>query len=259
MESAVPVLKIRLIPSLLLLNGRCVKGVRFRDFRDVGSPVTAARVYDAQGADELLFLDITASVENRSTLFDVVARTAEECLMPLTVGGGIRSLADIRTLLRSGADKVSINTAAVERPAFIREAAATFGRQCVMVSIDCRGRADGHHEVVIRRGTEATGRDALEWAQEAEAEGAGEILVTSVDREGTRQGYDLELTRAVAKSVRVPVIAAGGAGSLQHLVDGITAGGASAVSAASLFHFTDQSVIKAKAYMRNAGVDVRPS
>jgi cyclase len=253
------VLKVRLIPSLLLLNGRCVKGVRFADFRDVGHPITAARVYDAQGADELLFLDITASVENRSTLFEVVARAAEECFMPLTVGGGIRSLADIRTLLRSGADKVSINTAAAERPVFIREAAETFGRQCVMVSIDCRRRDDGRYEVMTRRGQEATGRDPLAWAQEAEAHGAGEILLTAVDREGTRQGYDLELTRAVVKGVRVPVIAAGGAGSLQHLVDGVAVGGASAVSAASLFHFTDQSVIKAKAYMRNAGLDVRPS
>jgi len=253
------VLKIRLIPSLLLLNGRCVKGVRFADFRDVGHPITAARVYDAQGADELLFLDITASVENRSTLFEVVARAAEECFMPLTAGGGVRSLGDIRTLLRCGADKVSINTAAVERPAFIREAAETFGRQCIMLSIDCRRRADGRYEVVTRRGQEATGRDPLAWAQEAEAHGAGEILLTALDREGTRQGYDVELTRAVAKGVRVPVIAAGGAGSLQHLVDGVAAGGASAVSAASLFHFTDQSVIKAKAYMRNAGLDVRPS
>jgi imidazole glycerol-phosphate synthase subunit HisF len=252
------VLKVRLIPSLLLLDGRCVKGVRFRDFRDVGHPVTAARVYDAQGADELLFLDITASVERRSTLFDAVARTAEECFMPLTVGGGVRSLADIRTLLRSGADKVSVNTAAVERPAFIREAAETFGRQCVMVSIDCRSLGDGRHEVVVRRGSEPTGRDPVEWALEAEGQGAGEILLTSVDREGTRQGYDLELTRAVAKRVRIPVIAAGGVGSLQHLVDGVAVGGASAVSAASLFHFTDQSVIKAKAYMRNAGLDVRP-
>ena len=252
-------LKVRLIPSLLLLNGRCVKGVRFADFRDVGHPITAARVYDAQGADELLFLDITASVENRSTLFEVVARAAEECFMPLTAGGGVRSLGDIRTLLRCGADKVSINTAAVERPAFIREAAETFGRQCIMLSIDCRRRADGRYEVVTRRGQEATGRDPLAWAQEAEAHGAGEILLTALDREGTRQGYDVELTRAVAKGVRVPVIAAGGAGSLQHLVDGVAAGGASAVSAASLFHFTDQSVIKAKAYMRNAGLDVRPS
>ena len=252
-------LKVRLIPSLLLLNGRCVKGVRFADFRDVGHPITAARVYDAQGADELLFLDITASVENRSTLFEVMARAAEECFMPLTAGGGVRSLGDIRTLLRCGADKVSINTAAVERPAFIREAAETFGRQCIMVSIDCRRRADGRYEVVTRRGQDATGRDPLAWAQEAEAHGAGEILLTALDREGTRQGYDVELTRAVAKGVRVPVIAAGGAGSLQHLVDGVAAGGASAVSAASLFHFTDQSVIKAKAYMRNAGLDVRPS
>jgi len=253
------VLKVRLIPSLLLLNGRCVKGVRFADFRDVGHPITAARVYDAQGADELLFLDITASVENRSTLFEVMARAAEECFMPLTAGGGVRSLGDIRTLLRCGADKVSINTAAVERPAFIREAAETFGRQCIMLSIDCRRRADGRYEVVTRRGQDATGRDPLAWAQEAEAHGAGEILLTALDREGTRQGYDVELTRAVAKGVRVPVIAAGGAGSLQHLVDGVAAGGASAVSAASLFHFTDQSVIKAKAYMRNAGLDVRPS
>ncbi|HYV68344.1 MAG TPA: glycosyl amidation-associated protein WbuZ [Myxococcales bacterium] len=252
-------LKVRLIPSLLLLNGRCVKGVRFADFRDVGHPITAARVYDAQGADELLFLDITASVENRSTLFEVVARAAEECFMPLTAGGGVRSLGDIRTLLRCGADKVSINTAAVERPAFIREAAETFGRQCIMLSIDCRRRADGRYEVVTRRGQDATGRDPLAWAQEAEAHGAGEILLTALDREGTRQGYDVELTRAVAKGVRVPVIAAGGAGSLQHLVDGVAAGGASAVSAASLFHFTDKSVIKAKAYMRNAGLDVRPS
>jgi cyclase len=252
------VLKVRLIPSLLLLNGRCVKGVRFADFRDVGHPITAARVYNAQGADELLFLDITASVENRATLFEVVARAAEECFMPLTAGGGIRTLADIRTLLRSGADKISINTAAVEHPSFIREAAETFGRQCIMVSIDCRRHDGGRYEVVTRRGRDTTERDPVGWAQEVEAQGAGEILLTAVDREGMRRGYDLELTRAVAKSVRVPVITAGGAGSLQHLVDGVVSGGASAVSAASLFHFTDQSVIKAKAFMRNAGLDVRP-
>jgi len=252
------VLKIRLIPSLLLLNGRCVKGVQFDNFRDVGHPVTAARVYDAQGADELLFLDITASLENRATLYGLVARTAEECFMPLTVGGGVRTLADIRTLLQSGADKVAINTAAVERPEFVREAAEVFGRQCIVVSIDYR-RVDGErHEVFIRRASQATGLDPLRWAQEAEAWGAGEILLTSIDREGIGQGYDLELTRSVAKAVRIPVIASGGVGSLQHLVDGVTLGGASAVSAASLFHFSDQSVIKAKAYMRNAGLDVRP-
>jgi len=250
-------LKVRLIPSLLLREGRCVKGVRFGSFRDTGNPVTAAKIYDAQGADELLFLDITASTQKRSILFNIVARTAEECFMPLCVGGGIRTTEDIRKLLLVGADKVSINTAALEKPAFINEAAEIFGNQCIVVSIDARKRSDGAYEVFSHCGTKATGKNPVEWAEEAVAQGAGEILITSINMEGTRKGYDLELVRAVAGAVEVPVIASGGVGTLQDLVDGIRKGHASAVSAASIFHFTDQSVIKARTFMREAGLDVR--
>jgi cyclase len=249
-------LKARIIPSLLLREGRCVKGVQFQNFRDTGNPVTAAKIYDAQGADELLFLDITASTEKRKILFDVVTRTAEECFMPLCVGGGIRTVEDIRKLLLSGADKVSINTAAVERPEFINEAAEVFGNQCIVASIDVR-KQDGKYEVYSHCGTTATGLDAVKWAKEAVAQGAGELLVTSIDREGTRKGYDLELISSIADAVEVPVIASGGVGTLQDLVDGIKKGHASAVCAASIFHFTDQNIIKARTYMKQAGIDVR--
>ncbi|MDD2655139.1 MAG: glycosyl amidation-associated protein WbuZ [Candidatus ainarchaeum sp.] len=250
-------LKVRIIPSLLLREGRCVKGVKFRDFRDTGNPVTAAKIYDAQGADELLFLDITASTEKRSILFDIVSKTAEACFMPLCVGGGIRSIEDIRKLLLVGADKVSINTAALDRPEFINEAAEVFGNQCIVASIDVRKRVDGEYEVFSDCGTKARGIGPVEWAKEAVAQGAGEILLTSIDQEGTRKGYDLGLIRMVADTVEVPVIASGGVGSLQDLVDGIVRGHASAVSAASIFHFTDQSIIKARTYMKEAGLDVR--
>jgi cyclase len=253
------VLKRRLIPSLLLKTGRCIKTIRFDSIRDVGNPVTAARVYDAQGADELIFLDITASDEGRDTLFDVVAQTAEQCFMPLTVGGGVRTVADIRRLLQAGADKVSINTAAVERPDFIREAGDMFGRQCIVISIDAKRQPPEQYEVYTYRGTQPTGLHPVEWAQQMADYGAGEILITAIDRDGTMEGYDLDLVRAVADAVTVPVIASGGCGTLQHLVEGITVGHASAVTAASLFHFTDQSVIKAKTFMKVAGLDVRPA
>ena len=232
-----------------------VKGVRFADYRDVGHPVTTARVYDAQGADELLFLDISATSEKRQTLFDVVSRTADNCFMPLTVGGGVRTMDDVRALLLAGADKVSINTEAVLRPEFVHEAADRFGSQCVVVSIDVKGSLAGR---VWTHGAQTpTVFDAVTWARRVAELGAGEIILTSIDREGTRTGYDLELTRAVADAVDVPVVASGGVGKLDDLVDGIRTGHASAVAAASLFHFTDQSVIKARAYMRQAGVEMR--
>ena len=248
-------LKVRLIPTLLLKNGRMVKGRQFTEFRDVGHPVTTAKVYDAQGADELLFLDITASRDERGILFDVIQRTASACFMPLTVGGGVRTADDIRQLLLAGADKVSINTEAVRRPEFVREAARRFGSQCITVSIDVRGSDPG--EVWTHSGTERSGRQPVEWAREAAALGAGEIIVQSIDREGTRAGYDLALTRAVSDAVTVPVVASGGVGRLEDLVDGVTTGGASAVSAGSIFHFTDQSVIKARAFMTHAGLAMR--
>ena len=251
-------LKVRLIPSLLLREGRCIKTVRFAGTRDTGNPVTAARVYDAQGADELLFLDVSASLEARAPLFDVIGQTAEQCFMPLAVGGGVRALTDVRRLLQGGADKVAINTAAVETPDLIERAAATFGSQCVMVSIDARRLPTGGYEVYTHGATRPTGRNPVAWAQEITARGAGELLITAVDRDGTMEGYDLDLVRAVADAVSVPVIAAGGCGTLQHLVDGVRQGHASAVAAASIFHFTDQSVIKAKSFMQVAGVDVRP-
>jgi imidazole glycerol-phosphate synthase subunit HisF len=232
-----------------------VKGVRFAGYRDVGHPVTTAKVYDAQGADELLFLDIEATGEERATLFDVVSRTADECFMPLTVGGGIRSVDDVRALLLAGADKVSINTAAVRRPELVTEAALRFGSQCVVVAIDVSGSLDG--KVCTHGGRVETELNPVEWALRAAALGAGEIIVTSIDREGTRTGYDLELTRALADALTVPVVASGGVGRLDDLVDGVRVGHASAVAAASIFHFTDQSVIKARSYMRQAGLDVR--
>ena len=250
-------LKKRLIPSLLLQNGRCVKGIHFDNMRDVGNPVTAARVYDAQGADELFFLDISASHENRSALLHIIRETAEQCFMPLTVGGGVRSVDEIRDLLLAGADKVSINTAALQRPEFIREAARKFGSQCVVVAMDVR-KENGDYRIYTHGGRNATDWHPLEWAKAAVAHGAGELLVVSIDRDGTREGYDLELLRMIADAVSVPVVAAGGCGTLEHFVQAIREGHASAVSAASIFHFTDQSPIKARYYMQVAGLDVRP-
>jgi cyclase len=247
----------RLIPCLDVKDGRVVKGVRFVDLADAGDPVEAAIAYDRQGADELVFLDIAASHEGRAIILDVVRRTAEAIFMPLTVGGGIGSLDDIRTLLRAGADKISLNTAAVARPALIREAAERFGSQCIVVAIDARRRPGGF-EVYTHGGRQATGRDAVAWAAEAAARGAGEILLTSMDRDGTRDGYDLELTAATAAAVTVPVIASGGVGSLAHLYDGLTAGRADAALAASIFHFGEFTVADAKKYLRERGVPVRP-
>jgi cyclase len=291
----------RIIPCLDVKGGRVVKGVRFVNLRDAGDPVEAALAYDAQGADELVFLDITASHENRSIMLDVVARTAEGIYMPLTVGGGIRSIDDVRVLLRAGADKISLNTSALERPALIREAAERFGSQCIVVAIDarCHTRRDKSSGSASRRtsalpqagpseasvavrgergsasravkssgemvrwsvythgGRRPTGRDAVEWAREATRLGAGEILLTSMDRDGTKDGYDLDLTRAISEAVDVPIIASGGAGSLEHLWEGLVAGAADAVLAASIFHFGIHTVAEAKAYLRERGVAVR--
>lgn len=253
----------RIIPCLDVKDGRVVKGVRFEGLRDAGDPVEAAAAYDAQGADELTFLDITASAEARGILLDVVRRTAEAVFMPLTVGGGVRTLEDIRLLLRSGADKVSINTAAVERPAFVEEAARRFGSQCVTVAIDARQVAGAPRagrsgwEVFTHGGRRPTGLDAVEWARQVADLGAGEILLTSMDRDGTRLGYDLELTRAVSRAVSVPVIASGGVGSLEHLYEGLTVGEASAVLAASIFHYGEATIGEAKAFLAARGVSVR--
>ncbi len=252
----------RVVPCLDVKDGRVVKGVRFVDLRDAGDPVEAALAYDAQGADELVFLDITASHEARDTMLDVVRRTAEGIYMPLTVGGGIRSVDDVRRLLRAGADKISLNTAALERPAVIREAVERFGSQCIVVAIDARrepGRPDEPPRwgVYTHGGRRAAGRDALDWAREAVALGAGEILLTSMDRDGTKDGYDLELTRAVSQSVSVPVIASGGAGSLEHLYEGLVEGCADAALAASIFHFGTHTIAEAKAYLHGRGVEVR--
>ncbi|MFC1723148.1 glycosyl amidation-associated protein WbuZ [Nanoarchaeota archaeon] len=250
-------LKLRVIPSLLLKDGRMIKTVNFDNYRDVGDPVTCAKVYDSQGADELIFLDITASVENRSTLLDIVTKTAEQCFMPLAVGGGIKTVDDIRKLLRSGADKVTINTAAVENPDLIREAAEVFGNSTIVVSIDVRKNSCDCYEVFTHRAQKATGLDPVEWAKKAEKLGAGEILITAVDCEGRMEGYDLQLTKAVAEAVGIPVIAHGGAGKLQDLADVLAFGKASAVAAASIFHFTDQSPIKAHSFLESAGFCVR--
>ena len=253
--------KVRVIPCLDVKDGRVVKGVNFVDLRDAGDPVEAAIAYDAAGADELCFLDINATHENRGTMMDVVRRTAEACFMPLTVGGGVRTIDDIKALLRSGADKVSINSAAVARREFVKEGAEKFGEQCIVVAIDAKrvsrpGGAD-RWEIFTHGGRKGTGIDAIEYAQEVVSLGAGEILLTSMDRDGTRQGFDLPLTQAIADSVPVPVIASGGVGNLDHLVDGIRQGHATAVLAASIFHFGEYTIRQAKDHMVRAGLPMR--
>jgi cyclase len=252
------VLKVRIIPCLDVKDSRVVKGVNFEGLRDAGDPVEQAILYDKQGADELCFLDITASHENRGTLLDVVHRTAEVCFMPLTVGGGVRTLEDIRALLLAGADKVSINTAAVDRPEFVKEAAEKFGSQCIVAAIDAKGTGKGKYEVFTHGGRKATGIDAVEHARKLVGFGAGEILLTSMDRDGVKSGYDLELTRAVCDAVPVPVIASGGVGNVQDLVDGVKMGHASAVLAASIFHFGEVTIAQAKAALKEAGLPIRP-
>ena len=249
----------RIIPCLDVNAGRVVKGVNFVNLRDAGDPVEAARAYNDAGADELVFLDIAASHEQRAIMLDVVSRTAEAAFMPLTVGGGVRSVDDIRTLLNAGTDKVSLNTAAVERPALVREGAERFGSQCIVVAIDAKRRACAPGwEVFTHGGRTATGKDAVEWALEVERLGAGELLLTSMDRDGTKAGYDLELTRAIAQAVKIPVIASGGAGTLEHFRDALTAGGADAALAASLFHYGELTIGQVKAYLGQHGVAVRP-
>ncbi len=250
-------LKSRIIPCLDVHDGRIVKGVQFVDLIDAGDPAEQARIYDEQGADELCFLDITASSDDRDTIIDVVRRTAEVCFMPLTVGGGVRTVEDVRALLLAGADKVSINTAAVKRPEFVAEAARRFGTQCITVAVDAKQTGPGRFEVFTHGGRNETGLDAIDWAKRMAALGAGEILLTSMDRDGTREGFDIELVRAVADGVPVPVIASGGVGSLDHLADGIAKGHASAVLAASIFHFGEHTIAEAKAHMEARGIAVR--
>ncbi|MDP6590923.1 MAG: imidazole glycerol phosphate synthase subunit HisF [Alphaproteobacteria bacterium] len=250
-------LKMRIIPCLDVHDGRVVKGVNFVDLVDAGDPVEQARIYDAQGADELCFLDITATHEGRESMYEVIRRTAEMCFMPLTVGGGVRSTEDVRKLLLAGADKVSINTAAVKRPEFVGEAAEKFGRQCIVVAIDAKQSGPGRFEIFTHGGREPTGIEAIGWARRMTELGAGEILLTSMDRDGTKLGFDIELTRAVADAVGVPVIASGGVGTLDHMVAGITEGHATAVLAASIFHFGEHSIAEAKAHMRAAGIAMR--
>jgi imidazole glycerol-phosphate synthase subunit HisF len=251
-------LKMRVIPCLDVKDGRVVKGVNFVDLVDAGDPVEQAQIYDREGADELCFLDITASAEDRATLYDVVGRTAEQCFMPLTVGGGVRGVEDIRRLLLAGADKASINTAAVARPDFVKEAAEKFGSQCIVVAIDAKQAGAGRWQVFTHGGRRDTGIDVVTWAKRMAAYGAGEILLTSMDRDGTKSGFDIALTRAVADAVTIPVIASGGVGTLDHLVAGIRDGHATAVLAASIFHFGTYRVAQAKAHLAAAGIAVRP-
>ncbi len=254
----------RIIPCLDVKAGRVVKGIGFVQLKDAGDPVEAARAYDAGGADELCFLDITASHEERKILLDVVSRTAEQVFMPLTVGGGVRTIEDIRDLLKAGADKVSINTAAVQRPEFVKEAAERFGTQCIVIAIDAKHvpddakRGSDRWEVFTHGGRTATGLDAVEWARTMEGYGAGEILLTSMDRDGTKEGYDLALTAAVSEAVSLPVIASGGAGTLEHLYEGFTKGKADAVLAASIFHYRQHTIREAKDYLRSRGIPMRP-
>lgn len=250
-------LKTRIIPCLDVKDGRVVKGVNFVDLIDAGDPVEQAKVYDAAGADELTFLDITASSDNRGTILDVARRTAEQCFMPLTIGGGVRTVENIRDLLLAGADKVSINTAAVKDPDFVARASEKFGAQCIVVAIDAKTVSPGKWEIFTHGGREPTGIDAIDFAKQMEAKGAGEILLTSMDRDGTKAGFNLPLTRAISDAVRIPVIASGGVGTLDHLVEGVTMGKASAVLAASIFHFGTYTIGEAKAHMAAKGVPVR--
>jgi cyclase len=250
-------LKVRIIPCLDVDDGRVVKGVNFFDLVDAGDPVEQARVYDKAGADELCFLDITASSDSRDTIYDVVAHTAEQCFMPLTVGGGVRKIEDIRKLLLAGADKVSINTASVKNPEFVAEAANKFGSQCIVVSVDAKSTGPETYEIFTHGGREATGIEAVGWSRRMADLGAGEILLTSMDRDGTKQGFNIGLTRAVSDAVAVPVIASGGVGTLDHLVEGVRQGHASAVLAASIFHFGTYTIAEAKAHMKAAGAAIR--
>jgi len=250
-------LKTRIIPCLDVADGRVVKGVNFVDLRDAGDPVDAARAYDAAGADEICFLDIHATHENRGTMFDMVRRTAEQCYIPLTVGGGVRTVDDVRALLLAGADKVSFNSVAVANPDVVRQAADQFGSQCIVCAIDAKTVSPGKWELFTHGGRKPTGIDAVEFATMIVEKGAGEILLTSMDRDGTRAGFNLPLTRAISDAVNVPVIASGGVGTLEHLVEGVTLGGASAVLAASIFHFGEFSIAEAKAYMAAAGIPMR--
>jgi len=249
----------RIIPCLDVMNGRVVKGVQFLGLRDAGDPVETAKYYDKEEADEMAFLDITASHEERRTMLDIVSRTAEEVFMPLTVGGGVRTIQDIRDLLKAGADKVSINTAAVKRKGFVREASRAFGSQCIVVAIDAKRRPAGGWEVYTHGGRTPTGIDAVSWAREMEDSGAGEVLLTSMDCDGTKNGYDIELTRTIAEGVTIPVIASGGVGNLQHLYEGLFLGKASAVLAASIFHYREHSIAEAKRFLLERGICVRVS
>lgn len=250
-------LSVRIIPCLDVHDGRVVKGVRFEELRDAGDPVAVAAAYEAQGADELVFLDITASSDGRKTMIDVVERTADQVFMPLTVGGGLRSVEDIRAMLHAGADKVSLNTSAVKDPTLVREASRRFGNQCIVVAIDAKRIAPNHWEVFTHGGRNATGIDVVEWAKRMREYGAGELLLTSMDADGTKDGYDIPLTRAVCDAVDIPVIASGGAGRLEHLADVLRDGHASAVLAASIFHFGTFTVQQAKKHLRDAGLPVR--